>query len=176
MMYNNSPNYSNKHSNGFSVFRLIVGSIFLFILFVITILLYFFAWPLWQVRLQGVPTTAIAHISTSNMCDHDDTDKSYSHSFTYLFTDAQGKQYQVPRDNFCTNLMGDGDRVTIWYMASDPHNLLTMPEAVLLYIFSGIGGIVDLASLVILLLTISGGFRARRRQETLDYTDMGMRY
>lgn len=174
MMYNTIQNFSNARSSGFSLVRRVVGSLFLCIFLIITILLYFLAFPAWQVRLNGVQTTAIAH--ADGVCSSDDDSSSGdSYSFSYSFTDAQGKHYQIARDSFCTNIIDDGAQVTVWYMANDPHTLLTTPEAVLLYIFSGLGGGVDLVSLVIILSMVIGGLRAKRKRETLNYLNMGLR-
>lgn len=173
MMYNNVPNYAGTSGNGLSSARRIVIAIFLLAFLVITILLYFFAFPSWQLRFTGVQTTAIAH--EDGICESDDDSSSDSYSFTYSFSGPQGKSYSVTHDSFCTNVISDGDQVTIWYEPDNPTNVLATPEAILLYIFSGIGGAMDLACLVVILLTLSSGLRARRRRETFSYTNMGLR-
>ena len=155
-----------------SAARWLMVAIGLFGLLIITILLYFFAFPSWQLRLQGVQTTAIAH--EDGICASDD-DSNDSYAFSYSFTGPQGKSYNVTHNSFCTNVISDGDQVAIWYAPDNPTNVLATPEAILLYIFSGIGGAIDLACLVITLLTLINGLRARRRRETFSYTNMGLR-
>lgn len=172
MMYNNVPSYARASGNGFSSARRIVIAIFLFMFLVLTILLYFFAFPSWRLRFTGVQTTAIAH--EDGICASDD-DSNDSYAFSYAFTGPQGQSYSVTHGSFCTNIISDGDQVTVWYMPDNPTNVLAMPEAILLYIFSGIGGAIDLACLVAMLLTLRSGLRARRGRETFDYTNMGLR-
>lgn len=173
MMYNNGQNYVRTNNNGFSSARRMVIAIFLLVLLVITILLYFFAFPSWQLRFTGVQTTAIAH--EDGICESDDDSSSDSYAFSYSFTGPQGQSYSVTHGSFCTNIISDGDQVTVWYMQDNPTNVLAMPEAILLYIFSGIGGAMDLACLVVILLALRSSFRARRRRETFSYTNMGLR-
>lgn len=146
--------------------------IFLFIFLVITILLYLLAFPSWQLRLGGVQTTALAH--ADGVCANDDGSSGDSYSFTDAFTGPQGKHYQIARNDFCTNVINDGDHVAIWYTPNGPTNFLTTPEVILLYIFSAIGGAVDLACLVVILLTLISGSRARRKRETFNYANMGL--
>jgi len=172
MMYNNMQSYVRTGSNGFSSASRIVIAIFLFVFLVLTILLYFFAFPSWQLRLTGVQATAIAH--EDGICASDD-DSNDSYAFSYSFNGPQGKSYSVTHNSFCTNVINDGDQVAIWYAPDNPTNVLAMPEAILLYIFSGIGGAIDLACLLAILLTLTSGLRARRRRETFSYTNMGLR-
>lgn len=171
MMYANTQPPFGRRNNSSSPARRIVGSIFVCVFLVDGLLLYFFAWPFWQIRLNGVETTALARAVA--VCDDDDGSVTYV--FSYAFTDAHGTQYHITRDGFCTNTISDGDRVALWYMPGDPHQLLTTPEAILLYIFSGLGGAMDLAALVVLLLTLRNSLRARRRQEAFPYPGMGLR-
>ncbi len=172
MMYTNMQPSFGARKSGASLARRIVGSVFLIVFLVITILLYFFALPSWRIRLSGVQTTALAHADA--MCDDDD-DSGVTYEFSYTFTDTHGTQYRVERPGFCTNVISDGDRVALWYMPDDPHTLLTTPEAILLYVFSGIGCVMDLGALLTVLFTLRNSLRARRRQNSYYYTDMGLR-
>ena len=171
MMYNNMQNFPGRRGDAFSPIRRILTAIFLCVFLVITVLLYFLALPAWQLRLRGVQTSALAR--ASSVCSSDD-DSSDSYVFTYTFTGPQGKQYQITHDSFCTNVINDGDRVTVWYMPDNPTNILTTPEAILLYVFSGLGGGMDLACLIVMLLTFRSGLRARRRRDMYNYANMGL--
>jgi hypothetical protein len=119
-----------------------------------------------------VETKALAR-ATSNCSDDDDSADSFV--FTYSFTGPQGKQYQIAQDDFCTNVINDGDYVTIWYMPNDPTRLLTTPQVILLYVFSALGAVADLVCLLVILLAATRHFSARRGREMFDNPAVSLR-
>lgn len=166
MYYKSFQTHSVRKRSRNSATRPIVISILLLNFLVVAALLYWLALPAWQVRLSGVQTTAIAHVDSA--CGNGDDSPDYAFSYTY--TGPQEKSYRVAHDNFCTNVISNGDQVTVWYMPDNPTNLLTSPEAILLYVFSAMGGALGLGLLIASIAMLVQGFRVRRAREAYDYT------
>ena len=148
----------------FPLARLLLLVIPLILLLVISGLLYWLALPVWQLRLNGTQTRATAH--ALGICDNNN-DGGPTYSFSYEFTALNGQHYNVPIESHCNNAYSDGDTVTIWYESQHPTSLLTDVDAVVLYIFSAIGGVVDLALLIMLLVVLF--WPLLRRKSSANY-------
>lgn len=159
------PNYPFGRRRRFSFGRLIVVCSLGFTLLLLVALEYWLALPAWKVRFQGAQTTAVAHIIAD--CSDDD---GVAYAFSFTFKDIRGDTHRIAHDSFCTNVIDDGDQVTIWYMPGEPTNLLTDVESYLLYGFSGAGILVALADLIIILLITLRPLLAGRSRSSLDYT------
>jgi len=127
--------------------RLIGMSIILFILLILAVLFYALAFPVWQIRLTGTQTSAIAH--EDRICAGDSENPGDSYSFSYEFTDTHEHHYRIAQHSFCTTVYNDGDHVAIWYMPDDPTRFVTDLQVMLASIFSAIGAIAAVILLIV---------------------------
>lgn len=160
------PNYPFGRRKSFSGARVIVICVLGFTFLLISALEYWLALPAWQLRLQGVQTTATAHI----IGDCSDDDGSASYYFSFTFTDLRGESHRIAHDSFCTNVINDGDQVNVWYLPGNPENMMTDVESYLLYGFSGVGLLIAVVDFIIVLVMIFRFLLANRSGSSLDYT------
>lgn len=72
--------------------------------------------PMWEIRLLGVQTTAVAH--AYHPC-YDDDEEVASTTFSIQFTGTDGQRYTLIDPHSC-NVYTNGETFSFWYLPTDP--------------------------------------------------------